>query len=232
MALEPGSMLSTLGKRIAARLPHGWQQALKRRYFRRQIASNAFRTDEPEWELSSRWLAPGDWAIDVGANIGHYAKRFSDLVGASGRVIAFEPVPATFELLSANAARFAWPNVTLLNLAASDATQVLGMTIPDFYAGLKNYYAAAITAGLAELQVMTCAIDSLNLAGPVRMLKIDAEGHDAVVVRGARKLIAANLPTIVMESGSDEVKPLLESLGYRLEGVAGSSNVIYRHPSR
>ena len=40
------------------------------------------------------------------------------------------------------------------------------------------------------------------------------------------------LPTIVMESGSDEVKGWLESLGYRLESVAGSSNVIYRHPSR
>ena len=225
-------MLSTLGKRIAARLPHRWQQALKRSHFHRQIASNAFRTDEPEWELSSRWLSPGDWAIDVGANIGHYAKRFSDLVGARGRVIAFEPVPATFELLSANAVQFAWPNVTLLNMAASDATQILGMSIPDFNTGLKNYYEAAITAAPAELQIMTCAIDSLNLAGPVRVLKIDAEGHDAVVIRGARNLIARDLPTIVMESGSNEVKPLLEDLGYRLEGVAGSSNVIYRHPSR
>ena len=225
-------MLSTLGKRVAARLPHGWQQALKRRHFQRQIASNAFLTNEPEWELSSRWLAPGDWAIDVGANIGHYTKRFSDLVGARGRVIAFEPVPATFELLSANAAQFALPNVTLLNMAASDASQVVGMDIPDFRTGLKNYYGAAITAGLAELQVMTCAIDSLNLSGPVRVLKIDAEGHDAVVVRGARRLIAANRPTIVMESGSDEVREYLESLGYRLESVAASSNVIYRHPSK
>ena len=222
-------MLSTVGKRIAARLPHRWQQALKRRHFRRQMASNAFRTDEPEWDLSSQWLTPGDWAIDVGANIGHYTKRFSDLVGPTGRVIAFEPVPATFELLSANTAQFAWANVTLMNLAASDATQILGMSIPHFDTGLRNYYEASITAAAAELQIMTCAIDSLNLAGPVRVLKIDAEGHDAVVVRGARNLIAANLPTIVMESGSNEVKALLESLGYRLEGVAGSSNVIYRH---
>jgi len=120
-------MFSTLAKKTAARLPHEWQQALKRRHFQRHIARDTFRTDEPEWELAARWLAPGDWAIDVGANIGHYSKRFSDLVGAGGRVIAFEPVPATFELLAANAARFAWTNVTLLNLAASDATGVVGM---------------------------------------------------------------------------------------------------------
>ena len=224
-------MISTLGKRIAARLPHDWQQALKRRHFRREIAIGAFRTDEPEWELASRWLRPGDWAIDVGANIGHYTKRFSDLVGTQGRVIAFEPVPATFELLVANAARFARNNATLLNIAASDSTQILGMSIPSFATGLKNYYGASITADAAQLHVMTCAIDSMNLPGPVRLIKIDAEGHDARVIFGAQSLIAANHPTIVMESGASTVKELLEGMGYHLETVPGSSNVIYRHSS-
>lgn len=225
-------MLSTLAKKIAARLSHRWQQGLKRRHFQRQIAHNTFRTNEPEWELSSRWLSPGDWAIDVGANIGHYTKRFSDLVGAQGRVIAFEPVPATFELLAANAARFACPNVTLLNLAASDGTQVLSMSIPDFDTGLKNYYGAALSTSTTGLQVMCCSIDSMRLPGPVRMIKIDAEGHDGVVLRGAKELIASNRPTIVIESVSAEVQALLGGLGYVSETSPGSSNVIYRHPSR
>ena len=224
-------MFSTLAKKTAARLPHEWQQALKRRHFQRHIARDTFRTDEPEWELAARWLAPGDWAIDVGANIGHYSKRFSDLVGAGGRVIAFEPVPATFELLAANAARFAWTNVTLLNLAASDATGVVGMTIPDFDTGLKNYYRAALTTTPTDLQVLACAIDSLHLPGAVRLLKIDAEGHDAVVVHGARALIARDRPTIVIESISGEIRAMLTTLGYQEETVKGSSNAIYRHPS-
>jgi FkbM family methyltransferase len=225
-------MFTTVGKRIAAQLPHHWQQGLKRRHFRHQITSNTFRTNEPEWELSSRWLRPGDWAIDVGANIGHYTKRFSDLVGEKGRVIAFEPVPATFELLTANTARFTQPNVTLLNVAASDSTQLLGMSIPDFSTGLKNYYGASITADPARLRVMTCAIDSLHLAGPVRLLKVDAEGHDAIAILGAKNLIAANLPTIVIESGADVVGAMLEALGYRIESIPGSSNMIFRHPTR
>lgn len=227
-------MLSTLAKKTAARLPHGWQQALKRRHFHRQIARDTFRTDEPEWELASRWLSPGDWAIDVGANIGHYSKRFSDLVGPQGRVISFEPVPATFELLAANAARFACANVTLINLAASDATQILSMNVPDFDTGLKNYYAAALTttASATALQVMSCALDTLRLPGPVRMLKIDAEGHDAIVIRGGKDLITANLPTIVIESSSSEVQQFLSGLGYLTESLPGSSNAIYRHPSR
>ena len=224
-------MFSSFAKKTAARLPHGWQQALKRRHFRHEIRRNTFRTDEAEWELAASWLLPGDWAIDVGANIGHYTKRFSDLVGAHGRVIAFEPVPATFELLAANAAQFAWSNVTLLNLAASDTTQVLGMSIPDFDTGLKNYYGAALTTVATDLQVMSCPIDSLGFAGPVRMLKVDAEGHDAVVLRGAKGLIAANRPTIVIESVSPEVQELLGGLGYLTQTVPGSSNVIYRHPA-
>lgn len=224
-------MLSTFAKRTAAKLPHSWQQALKRRHFQREIARDIFRTNEPEWELASRWLSTGDWAIDVGANIGHYTKRFSDLVGIRGRVIAFEPVPATFELLSANAAQFACANVTLLNLAASDSTQVLGMSIPDFDTGLKNYYCAALTTAATDLQVMSCSIDSLRLPGSVRVLKIDAEGHDGVVLRGARELLASQRPTVVIESDSGEVKKMLTDLGYVSETVAGSSNAIYRHPS-
>ena len=224
-------MLSIFAKRIAARLPHRWQQALKRQHFRRQIQGKTFRTDEPEWEASAMWLRPGDWAIDVGANIGHYTKRFSDLVGPTGRVIAFEPVPATFELLAGNVAQFAAANVTLLNLAASDATRVLGIDIPHFDTGLKNYYGAALTRGAAALQVMTCAIDALALNGPVRMIKIDAEGHDAVVVSGAKGLLARDLPVVVIESESPEVTKLLHGLGYTSQSFPGSSNAVYRHPA-
>lgn len=223
-------MLTTLAKRTAARLPHHWQQALKRRHFRREIARDTFRTNEPEWELASRWLSQGDCAIDVGANIGHYTKRFSDLVGAGGRVIAFEPVPATFELLAANVAQFEWSNVTLLNLAASDATQVLGISIPDFDTGLKNYYGAALTTAASNLQVMSCAIDSLKLPGRVRVLKVDAEGHDSVVLHGAMALIAAHRPVIIIESVSADMRESLHRMGYRTESIAGSSNAIFRHP--
>jgi FkbM family methyltransferase len=225
-------MLASLAKRVAAKLPHRSQQALKRWHFRRQIDRGTFSTNEPEWEAAVRWLEPGDWAIDVGANIGHYTARFSQLVGPSGRVIAFEPVPATFELLAANAAFFAHANVTLLNLAASNATRVLGIEIPTFEQGLKNYYGAALTASeTAALRVMTCAIDSLSLPGRVGVLKIDAEGHDAVVLEGAQALLARDHPTVVIESVSEHVNQMMLGHGYARQVLPDSSNVIYRHPT-
>jgi FkbM family methyltransferase len=213
---------------MAALLPQSRQQELKRRHFRREIERGIFRTDEPEWTMVELWLAPGDWAVDVGANVGQYTKRFSDLVGPRGRVIAFEPVPATFELLSANAARFTHANVTLLNLAASDETQLTSMTIPQFETGLSNYYMAAITNEATGLQVLTCSIDSLRLPHRVGVLKIDAEGHDSVVLKGARSLLERDHPVVIIESVTSQAIALMENLGYAGERIPGSSNLIYR----
>ena len=222
-------VVTSLAKRLAALLPQTTQQELKRRRYQREIAGSTFRTDEPEWELAAQWLSPGDWAIDVGANIGHYTKRFSELVGATGRVIAFEPVPATFELLAANAARFSCANVTLLNLAASDTTAPVRMSVPQFDTGLTNYYQAAIQAAGGDIAVLACAIDSLRLAQPVRLLKIDAEGHDAVALRGACALLERDHPVVVIESVTAEVSEMMASMGYSEDRLKGSSNTIYRH---
>ena len=148
-------------------------------------------------------------------------------MGPGGRVIAFEPVPATFELLSANAARFSTANVTLLNLAASDSTRLISMVLPLFDTGLTNYYQAAISTQATGLEVMTCSIDSLNLPQRVRVIKIDAEGHDAVVLRGARRLLERDHPVVIIESVSSEVVALMASLGYATQRLPGSSNVIY-----
>ena len=220
--------MTTLIKSLVARLPHRAQQGLRRLQFARQIRTEQFRTPEPEWDAVERWVQPGDWVIDVGANVGHYTNRFSALVGATGRVIAFEPVPDTFEILASNAAVFRHLNVTLLNAAASESTAVFGMSIPRFQSGLMNYYEAAITTNGAGVQVMTLSIDALRIERPVRLIKIDAEGHDLSVLRGARDLIQRDKPILIVESGLSEVATMLEQMGYRAETLQGSPNVVFR----
>src|SRR4030065_2139701 len=130
------SITMKLFKRIAASLPALWQNELKRLHFRRQIRRGTFITSEPEYAILPSLISEGDWAIDVGANVGHYTKRFSELVGVSGRVIAFEPVPETFALLAANLQEVSNFNVTLINAAASEDTDIVGMSVPTFDTGL------------------------------------------------------------------------------------------------
>jgi FkbM family methyltransferase len=215
-------------KKLAARLPLLWQQELKRLRNRREIERGIFVTTEPEFDILGQLVSPGDWVVDVGANIGHYTKRLSDLVGRDGRVIAVEPVPDTFALLAANAALFQFRNVTLLNVAASGETGLVGMEIPAFETGLSNYYQATVTERATGLEVMTVALDSLAIRHRVRLIKIDAEGHEPAVLRGLSKLLARDHPTLIVETGSPDTDKALGEMGYRTERLPGSPNLLCR----
>src|SRR5882672_8138422 len=155
-------MIAQVLKRIAARLPASAQHELRRLFFRRQIRRQGFFTDEKEYALLDRFLGAGDWALDIGANVGQYTMRMAELVGPSGRVIALEPVPDTFSLLAANTRLFAHANVSLLNVAASDRVALADMQIPRFASGLSNYYQARLSACKGGLTVLTLPIDKLS----------------------------------------------------------------------
>lgn len=220
--------LSSFMKRIAGRLSPRMQNELKRKQFAHEIRRGRFFTDEQEYEMLDDWLGPGDWALDVGANIGHYTARMSALVGPNGRVIAFEPVPETFELLAANVALQPNRNVSLINAAASDSTGVVGMQIPKFDTGLDNYYMAHLSDDGGDVNIMTMPVDGLDLPHTVKFVKIDAEGHELPVLKGMRALLERDRPVIVLEDNSTELASYLEALGYASERRPGSSNRIFR----
>ncbi|MDH3692116.1 MAG: FkbM family methyltransferase [Gammaproteobacteria bacterium] len=215
-------------KIVASRLPKRWQSELKRLQFGREIKKGRFRTDEKEFVILSTWVSTGDWVLDIGANIGHYTCRLSELVGSEGRVLAFEPVPDTFELLASNVSRLMLRNVTLINMAASDETAVVGMNVPKFESGLDNYYMANITSGNCDLKVLTVSVDSLNIQEKVNFVKIDAEGHEISVLKGMRALIERDHPILVVEDNSPELRVLLAGLGYESRSMASSSNLIFQ----
>lgn len=223
--------IANILKAFAGRLPGRWQQTLKRIYFSRQIRRGRFQTGEPEYHLLSSWVASGDWVVDVGANIGHYALRLSELVGAQGRVIALEPVPETFELLAANVAGLATRNITLMNLAVSDQACLAGMTIPRGEGGLGNYYQAHLSATAAPLQVLCLPLDALDLPHEVRLVKIDAEGHELSVLRGMSGLLRRDHPILIVEDNSAAIVQFLHQFGYTDQKLPGSPNLVLRKPA-
>jgi len=219
----------SLFKKLVSHLPSRWQDELKRIYFSKQIKKNAFVTDEPEFLILHELVSPDDWVIDIGANIGHYTKRLSDLVGSNGRVIAFEPVPTTFSLLASNVQLFSNSNVSLINAAVSDKLDVVGMSLPKFSTGLTNYYEANISSSEdSELSVLTISVDSLKITTPISLIKIDAEGHEAFVLAGMKELIKNYFPDLIIECPSKEIDEDLISLGYVSKVYPGSPNVLFR----
>jgi len=219
-------------KRIAARLPFSWQQELKRHYFGWQMHRGAFKTQEQEYEVLESMVGPGDWVLDIGANVGHYTARLSELVGVAGRVIAFEPVPATFELLASNVSRLQYLNVTTFNAAASNTSRIVAMSIPKLTSGLNNYYMANLDGPTADLHVLAIPVDGIGIPRNLKLVKIDAEGHEVAVIQGMWSLLERDHPILIVEESSPGIGSLLSSLGYSRERLNGSSNAIYRwtHP--
>lgn len=220
----------SLIKRIIAMTPDGFQEGLKRIYFKRQIKNGSFITSEPEFNELDKFVNEGDWVIDIGANIGHYTIKLSELAGAKGRVIAFEPIPVTFTHLSENTLHSKYKNITLMNAAVSEKTELASMSIPDFSTGLRNYYEASISSATNETDtsVLTLSIDSLQINHRISLIKIDAEDHEPSVFRGAKKLIERDTPIIIVETVTDEIRKQLLKLGYKEEKYEDSPNTVFK----
>ena len=215
-------------KRLSSKLPIRWQQGLKKIYFRAQIRKGTFATDEKEYFLLENWIQEGDWVLDVGANIGHYSYKLSEIVGDSGRVLAFEPINETFSLLAANVALFPIKNVSLINTAASETSAVLGMSVPKFDTGLNNYYMAHLTKDSSGVQVLCIAIDNLDLPHSVKLVKIDAEGHELSVLKGMSRLLKRDHPVLIVEGDAPEVTSFLREIDYTPQKIKGSWNTVFQ----
>lgn len=217
-------------KRLASHLPLTLQQELKRLHFRRLIRRGVFTTAEAhdtEFPRLAEWVRAGDWVLDVGANVGNYTARMSELVGPTGRVVSFEPVPETFELLVSNVAQLRHRNVTLLNLAASDAIGARSMSIPVLANGLENRYMAQITDTPGDLNILSVPIDSLQLPQPIRLVKVDVEGHELPALKGMADLLRRDCPRLIVEGRDPEVAALLTGLGYSCEEQPASPNRVF-----
>lgn len=222
---------------IAARafriLPLELRRAVRRYRLRMLVKSGRFDSEEPEYRRLAEWLGPGDIALDVGANFGSYTLRMSELVGNDGRVFAFEPVPQTFAMLIAALTARNCRNVTALNIACSDASGPAKMWIDDHPVTGENLYQATITQTAdGSTAIYKMRADDLPLPRPVKLIKIDAEGHDAAVIAGMWQLICASMPTVITEHPPAETIARFEKLGYSVLALPRSPNKVFIPPGR
>jgi FkbM family methyltransferase len=168
-------------------------------------------------ELFAQNVGSGDVVFDVGANVGFFTLLASRLVGASGRVVAFEPFPAAKRRLDRHLELNAARNVTVFQAAVSDTV------------GRARFHAHAdITMGRiedeGELDVEVVRLDDLVQTGRVPapdLIKIDVEGEEAKVLRGAGELLRTQRPTVLLATHGSaahaESRSLLVDAGYELE---------------
>jgi FkbM family methyltransferase len=163
-------------------------------------ACNTILMDALKRELSRR---PGNY-VDVGTNIGVVAASMAAHLAPAGQVFAFEPSPETVRLAASTIALNDADNVTLFNAAVSDSdgSLVFNATPGNSAIASPRRHSFGLLNVWQEVTVPAVRLDTLHADGEldgVSLLKIDVEGHELSVLRGALEFIAAARPTVVFE---------------------------------
>lgn len=108
-------------------------------------------------------------------------------------------------MLAANVARLEFDNVTILNVAVSDSSEIRGMDIPKFETGLENFYMAKSTDASSTLDVLTISIDSLELPAPTKLARFDVEGRELSILQGLAGTIARDHSVLIVEDNSPDI---------------------------
>lgn len=180
--------------------------------------------------LIDRFCRPGFVAVDVGANIGAHSLYMARSVGEFGMVIAFEPTTFAFAKLERNVSLNPGLPIRLIKLA-------LGSTDDD--AREEEIRASWRTDGRQAREreiVKTVRLDTWwKREGPpaLSFLKIDVDGREGAVLRGARELLSRFRPVIGMEvgewhfeDGADNPIRILTGLGYRIWSADGATEFL------
>jgi FkbM family methyltransferase len=196
------------------------------------ISSALIYADYPEFAefaLLKRVLKPTDVVIDIGANVGHFGMLLSDIV-ESRNIVAFEPTPLTFARLKENwdlNAELESPK--LLQMAVGDfegTVRFPDVSDPNTMNAIINDATASLQPDIPTIEVAITRLDAqreLWAGKQIGLLKIDVEGHEPAVFRGAQMTLAEDRPLLIMfESLSGKLDPAIA------ETLAATNYVVFQ----
>jgi FkbM family methyltransferase len=171
-----------------------------------------------EWDMLRQVIRPGMTVVEVGANIGAHSVDMARAC-APGPFYAFEPQPRIFQILCANLALNDIGNALAYPEGCGEAEGEAVVPLTD-YTKEGNFGSLSLEpAGQPGIKVRIRTIDSLEL-GACGLLKVDVEGFEPQVLRGARKTIERCRPVIYIENDrsfhQQEIISLISEMGYRL----------------
>jgi FkbM family methyltransferase len=186
---------------------------------------------EPEMKFWRTHLKPGMVVIDVGANVGVYTFSAATRVGSTGRVIAVEPTTLCVQCLHQTIQVNDFQQVSVYAAAASDTEGSL-----SFRVSANSELNEVVISNVEESDLITipclpldtiCEKENIQR---VDLLKIDAEGHELSVLKGALHLLTNFQPVILYENVAGAsglnlpVYDFLKTQGYQLYRYRSFSN--------
>jgi FkbM family methyltransferase len=197
------------------------------------------RYERDEIEFVRAMLQPGDSAIDVGGHIGFFTMQMAGAVGAGGAIYAFEPLDANADLLERSIVENRFADRIHFQRAAVGAgsgTATLTFPVETLNSGgayLLRGGSSPLTGNLQK-EVPLVALDALDVRRPIRVIKMDVEGAEPQVLRGAQRILGEDKPVILSElhptqleraSGitADQFLAQVAAFGYRAHRLEGSA---------
>lgn len=160
-------------------------------------------------DMMARVLKTGDIVCDVGANIGVLSLTAAKIVGDSGKVFAFEPAQKIYEVLSYNITLNDFNNIVPENVALGSRNEESVIYAEDnVNRGASSMVKPYLSGTAQKIKVQTLDEYLLtNRIAHLNLLKIDVEGWEIEVLKGAQKLLSGkNAPVVIIEYS--EIRPV------------------------
>ena len=221
----------TLGRVNARAFPHG-------QHFRLPTGNRFFLPPDPHFfgylhgheshisQLIAQLVRPGDTCFDIGANIGYFTAQLAALCRSDGLVMAYEPDGSNFGWLQRNIdlAQAAGHHADAVQAAVSDRTGRRKLV-----RGAESTLHTTVRAEDGDPEAIAAVsvdeeIERLGIAGSVRLIKVDVEGHEPGVLRGMAQSVkrgAIRHAIIEVSPGSqaEEIDTILRDWGKRVAAL-------------
>ncbi len=169
-------------------------------------------------QLISKLPLEATTVLDIGANVGFFSILLSRLVGAKGKVIAFEPLPRNIDFIEQHIRLNQIENIQIYSAALSNKSGVMKFSLSD-------YHEQGRLDENGDLEVSVTTLDSLkDITNSVSFVKIDVEGAEASVLRGGKNFFKYHRPTILLATHgnnyANECEEILTTYDYSMTLVS------------
>jgi len=216
----------------------------------KSIDGESFRLDESlrRWKVNTepelreafrKALNAGDTMIDIGANLGLHSLYTAHIVGPGGHIYAFEPIPSNIRLMKRNIQLNKFDErITVVEAALSNSDEpFIEMSIPADGIAVAAAINKNSQTGLGVVKVKNIHLDDYVKEKKLRprLIKIDVEGAEHEVLKGAEKTLTELRPVLLIEvhtfalpnfgSSPELLDKYLTSLGYQQYKIAQTQGI-------
>ena len=192
--------------------------------FEKRIKRSIKNNDEKELQLLKKIIIPETDTIDIGVYRGVYSYEMAKY---SKMVHAFEPNPIIFKDIELNLSKII-KNINLYNFALSDKENKVLLKVPIrnknydksnyeeyFQMGRATIHEQNVMGDIETFEIKSKKLDNFTFSNRISFIKIDVEGHEMSVIKGAENTIKQYKPTLLVEIEEKHSKQkVLASINY------------------